>query len=927
MLPKGHARRALRTIACAVLAWSCGHNPTTDESQRTIEVTPPSLSLQSGETRGLNARLLDGTGASSGSARVFWSSENPSVATVSQLGIVTAIVAGNTNVAASLGGRSTIVPVTVTEIPVTLVRMSPATAEVRVGSTVAMRADAFRSNGAMVSGPTLAWASGDPAVASVSTDGVVSGVATGSATISATLNGVSGTAIVAVLAAPVAYVSVTPLSGAMLVGQSLQFTAVIRDAVGSPLSGYATAWSSSAPTVASVSSTGLVIAQAAGGAAITATSEGKSNTATITVSLVPVQSVEVVPRTATLSLGTTAQLFALVVDSTGAVLNGRDVAWSSSAPSIATVSAVGRVTAVADGQVRIVAMSEGKVGSASIVVTPTPVASIVVSPATAAIPLGATHQLTATPRDAQGRALPDRIVSWVSGGPTVATVDYRGLVTSVGLGTALIVATAEEQRALVTVIVSPASVAAVLLSPASSSLLPGQTVQLIAAARDASGNTITGRPATWSSTATSIATVTASGLVTAVATGTAQVTVSVEGVAATAVISVAPAPAVSVTVSPDPMSVVEGGSASVTATLRDAQGSVVTGATLSFSVADVAVAVVSATGVVTGVRAGATKISVTGAAPGQSTPVSGSAALTVAPAPPGRVVITAPAGPIHVGTLYARNVSAQAFDALNNPISGAQFVWSSIKPGLSVSGSGSSATITASGVPTSGLMVVATLAGNIPVADTATTSSDLVPIATLDVTPDTATLAPLQSQPLSATPKDSAGNAIGSSLGNPLGSRTVTWSLKSGVATISPNSGLATTVTAILPGPVVVQATLGGQTGAASITVTQSTTVDTIAAASGASPRITISAGTGHYSQEQFLIMSTGGNVMAGQSFTVTSSNPTVVTAVPAGSTSTDRKGEGEFKATLTSRARKGDSADITVSSGGKRTVWKLTVR
>ncbi|MGQ0647475.1 MAG: beta strand repeat-containing protein [Gemmatimonadaceae bacterium] len=1168
-------------VACALLAAACGKDPTDGDSQLTIEVTPPSLTLRTGESRGLSVRVVVRTGAALG-ARVFWSSERPSVATVSQVGVVTGIAPGSTNLAASVGGRSTLVPVTVTEFPVTLVRLSPAAAEVRVGSTVTLQGEAFQSDGAVVQGRAFAWTSSNPAVASVSSDGVVTGVAPGSVTIAASVDGVSGTAMVTVQPAPVASLSITPSSGALLVGQSLQLTAMIRDAAGAPLAGYATAWSSSAPAVATVSSTGLVTALTAGRATITATSEGKSSSASITVSLVPVNSVSIIPPTVTLSLGKTAQLFAQPLDSAGAVLNGRTVTWSSDQPDIATVSSGGLVTALADGQARITAVAEGKSGSASINVTPTPVASIDVSPTTASMRVGATQQLTATPRDAQGAALANRFVSWVSGGPTVATVDQRGLVTAVGVGTALIVATSEEQRATVTVTVTPVTVAAVVVSPSigtltpgrtlqlnaaivddravpipgkiatwsssvsavatvssaglvtavavgttritatsdgisgfatltitpvpvaavmitptSSSLNPGQTVQLAASARDANGNTITGRTTTWSSSATSVATVTANGLVTGVAAGSAQITATVDGVAgvaavtvatppvaavnvspttgtlavgatlqlsvaivdatgtpvpgkvatwsssaatvatvsagglvtgllagnaritassdgvtgsadltitavpvasvtiapgaatlsagqtvqlvvtardangavltgrpttwsssassvatvssgglvtavspgssqitgtvegvsASAVISVAAAAAVSVTLTPDPVTVVEGSAATVTATVRDAQGAVITGATLSFSVADVSVASVSTTGVVTGVRAGTTTITASAAVPGQSTPATGSVSLTVTSAPLGRVDISAPGGTIHIGSIYARSVSAQAFDANNNPISGAQIAWSSGKSGLSVSGSGSSATITASGVPTAGLTVIATLPGKTPVADTVAIDSDLIPIATFDVTPPTATLFPLQSQQLNATLKDSAGNVIGSSSGNPLGNRTVAWSLKSGLAILAPNSGMVTTVTAILPGSLVVMATVGSQTATSSITVTVSATVDTIAAQSGSSPTINISAGAGQNSKEKFLVLSTAGNPIPGQSFSVASSNPSVATAAPHGSTSTDRKGEGEFSVTLTASAKKGDTADVSVSAGGKRTVWKLTVK
>ena len=66
----------------------------------------------------------------------------------------------------------------------------------------------------------------------------------------------------------------------------------------------------------------------------------------------------------------------------------------------------------------------------------------------------------------------------------------------------------------------------------------GETVQLTASAKDASGNTISGKTFTWSSSDPSIATVSSSGLVTAVANGGATITATTNGVSGTAMVVV-----------------------------------------------------------------------------------------------------------------------------------------------------------------------------------------------------------------------------------------------------------------------------------------------------------------------------------------------------------------------------------------------------
>ncbi|HET9709607.1 MAG TPA: Ig-like domain-containing protein, partial [Gemmatimonadales bacterium] len=83
--------------------------------------------------------------------------------------------------------------------------------------------------------------------------------------------------------APVARVSVTPSSATITPGSTVQLTAQPLDAAGNPLSGRAIAWQTSDAGIAGVSSSGLVSGVTVGPATITATSEGQSGTASITV--------------------------------------------------------------------------------------------------------------------------------------------------------------------------------------------------------------------------------------------------------------------------------------------------------------------------------------------------------------------------------------------------------------------------------------------------------------------------------------------------------------------------------------------------------------------------------------------------------------------------------------------------------------------
>jgi uncharacterized protein YjdB len=438
---------------------------------------------------------------------------------------------------------------------------------------------------------------------------------------------------------PVASVSVGPASPNILMGQTIQLTATLRDANGNVLTGRTVTWSSN-NAAASVNGTGLVTGAAAGSAAITATSEGQSGTASVTVSNVPVASVTVSPTSASLLVGQTVQLTATPKDANGNPLIGRTVTWSSSNASIASVSASGLLSgATAGGPVTITATSEGQSGTASVTVANAPIASVTVAPASASLLLGQTVQLTATPKDANGNPLTGRVVSWSSNNTSVATVDGSGLVTAGAVGSATIAAMSEGRSGTATITVTGVPVASVTVSPAAASVQAGQTQQLTATLKDASGNVLTGRTVTWSSGNTTVASVNGTGLVTAKVAGSATITATSEGQSGTAAITVTPVPVASVTVAPGTGSVAVGSTLQLAATPRDANGNPLTGRTITWQSSNATVASVNGSGLVTGVAVGG-PVTITATSEGQS----GTSAITVTP--PSASVVLVGAGDI-----------------------------------------------------------------------------------------------------------------------------------------------------------------------------------------------------------------------------------------------------------------------------------------
>ena len=495
-----------------------------------VTLSPNPASLGVGGTAQLSATLTDLAGNVLTGRSITWSSNASGVATVSPSGLVSAVSAGNATITATSEGTDGTAAIIVSSalVPVASVTVSPNPAGVAVGGTVQLTAVAKDSAGNVLTGRSITWTSNSTGVATVSASGLVGGVSVGNATITATSEGKSGTAAVNVSLAPVASVTVSPNPAGVRVGGTVQLTAVIKDAAGNVLTGRVVTWASSVPAVATVSASGLVTGVAAGAITITATSEGKSGTAAVNVSLVPVASVTVSPNPAGTAVGGTVQLTAVTKDSAGNILTGRAITWASNAMGVATVSASGLVTGVSAGNAAITATSEGKSGTAAVSITGVPVASVTVTPNPAGVRVGGTVQLTAVTKDSAGTILTGRAIIWNSNVTGVATVSAAGRVTGVAAGSATITATSEGKSGTAAVTVTLAPVATVTVSPNPASVVIAGTVQLAATLKDSAGTTLTGRVVTWASSAPAVATVSANGLVSGLAVGTATITATSE---------------------------------------------------------------------------------------------------------------------------------------------------------------------------------------------------------------------------------------------------------------------------------------------------------------------------------------------------------------------------------------------------------------
>jgi uncharacterized protein YjdB len=685
---------------------------------------------------------------------------------------------------------------------VAAIEITPSTSSLAVGAQLPLTAVARGVDGKIVTDAALVWSVKDPSIATVSSTGVVTGVALGNTQIAASANGKSGLAVITVLKTPVASVVVRPLHVDAIAGSHTQLTAITYDAANNILSDRAVVWASSNANVATVDANGMVNAVAPGSATITGTAEGKSDAATFTVTQGTVASVAVTPNPVSITVGQSSQLQAAAHDASGITITGRPVSWSSGNTAIATVSESGLVKGVAAGTTTITATIDGKTGSTPVTVTNIPVASVAVQPTSTSVAQGSSVQFFATVKDANGTVVTDRVVAWTSSNEAVATVSPGGVVTGKGAGNATITATSEGVSGSGTVNVlgiAAVPVASVAVSPAADTVTIGQTVTLTATTKDANGNVLTGRAVTWTTSNAGVATVSSTGDVTGVSADTVTITATSEGKSGSSKITVTPAAVGTVVVTPPAATVVVLQTTQLAVVVTDINGAPIANPSVTWRSSNPLIAMVSQTGLVTGIAPGKDTVSATSGGKADSS------IITVSLAPVASVDVSPDSTAVTQG--QSAQFTAVTKDLLGNTLTGRAVTWTSSNTAVATVDANGKATAVSTGTATTRVVTItATSEGK---SGSAKLVVNPAPVASVTVSPQSATIKRGDTKQYSAVAFDASGKA--------LSGRTFIWtSSDPTVATVDQN-GL---VKGISEGKnVVITATSEGISGSAVVTV------------------------------------------------------------------------------------------------------------
>jgi uncharacterized protein YjdB len=613
-------------------------------------------------------------------------------------------------------------------------------------------------------------------------------------------------------------IEVAPATASIGITTAQQFsaTAILSDGTKKDVTAEAT-WATSDEALATVNTDGSATGVSAGEAIISATYDGKTGSATLTVTGATIASLAVTPTTPSIAAGTTQQFTATATMSDSSTQDVTDqVTWASSDAAVATLGSDGLATGLAEGSTTISATLNEVTGNTTLTVSAATLQTIEVTPTDPSIAADTGQQFTATGTfsDNSTQDITTQ-VTWSSSDTAVADISNdagsEGVGAGLSAGTATITASLSNVTGTTTLTVTEATLESIDITPAAASIANGTTQQFMATGTytDSTTQDLTAS-VSWSSSDTDAATISnadgSEGLASGASQGQTTITATQGGISGTATLNVTAATLVSIAVTPANDSVARGLDQQFTATgtYTDSTTQNLTDSVTWSSSADGVVSISNVDG-----SRGLGTTGTTGTATVTATldGISGSTSFEVTAATLVSIGVTPTTATLADGTTQQYTATGTYTDNSTLNIT-TQVTWSSTAPtvasidpttALATAESPGNATITATSGSTSG---------------TASITVTAATVARVDVTPDTPSIAPQTTIQFSATAVFTDGT-------NQNVTTSATWaSSETGFATIDIGTGFATTLAA---GTSTISATFSGVTGNTDLTVTAAT--------------------------------------------------------------------------------------------------------
>lgn len=407
-----------------------------------ITVSAPESSLPLDESEQLTATgtYTDGT-TQNLTSTVAWQAGPTTIAAVSSQGQLKGLSQGAAQISAAYQNLTGTAAVTVGPAALVQITVTAPKPNLPLGETEALSAIGTFSNGNTQNLTGLVtWQAGPTTVASVSAQGSLKGVNTGVAQISAAYQSVTGNAAVTVGSAALLSIAVSgPLSSLPLGdGESLTAIGTFSNGTTQNITQMAT-WQSSPATVVTIAQ-GNLSAIGKGTSQVSAAYQGVTGTMAVSVGAAVLVRLDVSPNEASLPLGESATLMSIGTFSDGSTQNLTQVSsWSSSQPSVASVTAPGAVAGKTLGAATITAAVGSINGTSGLTVAAPVMVGVTVSPAQSSLIIGGTSELQAIANYSDGSTQNvTATATWTSEDPLLATAVSNGFVTANQIGTATI---------------------------------------------------------------------------------------------------------------------------------------------------------------------------------------------------------------------------------------------------------------------------------------------------------------------------------------------------------------------------------------------------------------------------------------------------------------------------------------------------------
>ena len=531
--------------------------PPVSLSLSSLQMTPGNASVAPGATLQFTATGKYSDGSSKDlTASAQWKSSDSSVASIAAAGKVTAVGAGTVTVTATSGQMQATAIVQVTSAATNLasIAVSPAGSSLPVNTSLQFTATGTYKDGSSRDLTALVnWASFATATATINAGGLATGVAAGSTTITASLGTIIGSTSLTITAPTISSIVVTPdgLTLGIGIGEQYTATAIYSDGSTQDLVSGVT-WTSSAPGVASINSSGLATTVGAGSATITAKVGSLTDTTQLTVVAANLVSISVTPTPSSIAVGTAQQFSAVGSFNDGSTQLLTSVTWSSSSSSVATINSSGLATAVGTGTATITATSGSVTGTAALTVTGASVTAITVTPANSNMPVGTTKQFTATASFSDGSSQDvTASVLWGSSNPAAAAINNQGLVSSVAAGSTTINAVLDSVTGSTNLTVTTVKLVGIAILPSNPRIEARTFVKFTAVGTFSDGSTggnLAG--VSWKSSTPKVASMRSSGTAFGKRTGSVTITASASGLKGTTTLTVSNGTLVSLAITP-----------------------------------------------------------------------------------------------------------------------------------------------------------------------------------------------------------------------------------------------------------------------------------------------------------------------------------------------------------------------------------------